>query len=345
MSQTNLTPCSVLFDFLKKNAKMSYMQTASLILSDKSNNSNQSPLRRSKDRSWLSRYIVHAPVEAIHRGYFSDFGKSALRVIAQIRASNKTKLDSKELLDLICDEACKDMLRALSIYNDNAIAYQNLLDRLSLASSFTLDERTEIAMVLFITAACTASVSEAIDEAMNFARNIRDADIATPLITPSLQVVMENRSKKIPADSVSLGLMRVIDGYMVGSPSWIGETQIDSNHDAGFEEDGEGDCGSESIFKIGSLAVGSNSLSDVEPDVSGVHLEIVQRDGKWLARDRRSKNGSILIDGSTHETKIMAPPECDREPDYEFKEFEINPGDELVLGADTRFVVITGLSR
>ena len=340
MSNAKITPCSVFFDTLKKKAGISYKETAFLILSNKSLSNNLSPYSRAEDRTWLSRYVVHAPIEAIHEGYFADFDKSALRVIARLKSSKK-KMDNNQILEMIGGKTAEAMMSALKVHNDDVSTYGNVLERLSFENYFTLSERTEIAMVLFLTAACTASVKESVEYAMNFAHSIRGADVATPLITPNSQAMMQETHRKEIQDCSTLGLIRVIDNFIMGSPHWMIADAVESDGDRSASDKGEGN--DPIVYEIGSLATGKNSISDVAADVSGTHLRIWNDDGHWYAKDCDSRNGSSLIDGASRESIVLAPPKKERKGDFEFIEAEIHPGDEIILGTDTHFMVVAGI--
>ena len=347
MATSNKTPCTVFFDTWKKHAGMSYKETASLILSTKSQPGTMSPASRAEDRTWLSRYIVHAPVDAIHEGYFAPFDSSALKVIARIKSSKRSSLASSEaILGLLCGPAGEEMMAALRPYNDDAATYGNMLVRLKAEKTFTVNERTEIAMVLFLAAACTASVEKAVDAAIKFAKFIHGSDVGTPLITPDSQTAMQETRREKVEEAAVLGLVRVVDGYVMGAPHWLDDGKGESAARDTDSEDGsrsDGDNGEVPITVIGSLATGARSISDVAPDVSAMHLLIWPESGHWYVQDCESKGGSALVDGATHEARVLAPPKKERPADFEFPTMEVRPGDELVLGADTRFIVIAGV--
>lgn len=334
MTSSNKTPCTVFFDTLKKYAGLSYKETASLILSTKSQPGTMSPASRAEDRTWLSRYIVHAPVDAIHEGYFAPFDNGALKVIARIKSSKKGSLaSSKSILGLLCGTAGDEMMEALKPYNGDVATYGNMLSRLETEKEFTVNERTEIAMVLFLAAACTASVEKAVDAAIGFAKFIHGSDVGTPLITPDSHAAMRESHREEIREAAVLGLVRVVDGYVMGAPHWLD----------GAQGQADPDNGEPPITVIGSLATGARSISDVAPDVSAMHMLIWPEGDKWYVQDCESKGGSAIVDGATHERRELAPPKKDRPADFEFPKVEVRPGDELALGADTHFIVIAGV--
>ena len=61
----NPTPCGALFDVMKKHASISYKELAGLILSNRPLSDGRSPISRVGDRTWISRFIVHAPAGSL----------------------------------------------------------------------------------------------------------------------------------------------------------------------------------------------------------------------------------------------------------------------------------------
>lgn len=57
------TPCAVLFDVFKRQARMSHSDLAESILSTAMLPDGRSVVAHAHDRSWLSRNVVHAPVD------------------------------------------------------------------------------------------------------------------------------------------------------------------------------------------------------------------------------------------------------------------------------------------
>lgn len=61
-SQTELTPCGAMFDIFKRAARLSHIELCGLVLSSRPLADGRSPQSRAADRSWVSRFIVRAPV-------------------------------------------------------------------------------------------------------------------------------------------------------------------------------------------------------------------------------------------------------------------------------------------
>lgn len=325
MGKTAMTPAGVLFSTMKRQCGISYKQLAACILSNQPLTGGVSPASRADDRTWVSRYIVHAPVETLQEAYFADFGKSALRILSRLKSSKKRPLGNQEVLDLINGPEGRAMEDALAACGQDVSLYRNMLVRLSDERQFTLAERAEIAMVLFVAAGCSANVREATAYAMDFAQEIHGSGVATPLVTPNSSEERRMRMRAQLDERATLGLLRVVDGLVVGTPHWL-----------------NGEEGRKTT--IGTLALEEGSITDVAEDVSAHHAALWRDEatGEWLVEGLGSKHGSLLVDGATRETKVVEPPKAERGA-WSGQPVPLHPGDELLLGADTRFVVIAGV--
>lgn len=108
-----LTPCGALFETMKRYGGISHKDLARLVLSGRPLADGKSPLSRSDDRTWVSRFIVHAPVGSLQDRYFSDWGVAALRVCARLRSSEGKKLSARGVLDVITGPGGDMMRQAL----------------------------------------------------------------------------------------------------------------------------------------------------------------------------------------------------------------------------------------
>lgn len=312
------TPCAVLFDILKKHGGISNKELASLILSGRPLSDGRSPVSRVGDRTWVSRFIVHAPIGSLQERYFCDFGVSALRIVARLKSREGRTLSSDDVFDLIAGEPGRCMQNALVACHQDATVYRNMLDRLSEESGYTVDERAEIAMVLFVAAGCSGNVRKAVECTLDFSQS---AYGRRPVTSPSVSSECAGASSQ--GSGLCLGLLRVMDGYVVGSPYWL-----DSS--AGPVE-------------IGAFASDGNSISSVGPDVSARHVRIWQdEEGSWFAEGLGSSNGTVLVNGASGEPVVVEPPRVEQDG-FVSKPVAIRPGDELVLAKSTKFLVIEGV--
>lgn len=324
------TPCAALFDMMKRYGKISYKELAALILSGNPLSDGVSPVSRVNDRAWLSRYVVNAPVGNVHRSYFAEFSSAALRVVARLKANKRNPLTSEQILDIVVGERGQEMIDALSACHQDVSLYRNVLERLAHESGFTETERAEMAVVLLVTAGCTADVRAAASQVLQFSKAVHGAGMATPLVTPNVQNALaksDSTDKTIARDQViqpALVLMRVVDGYITGTPHWV------KRDAAGVE--------------IGSLTLAEDAITDVGSDVSGRHLLIRYEDGRWCARGLGSKHGTVLISGSDHSERTVEPPREERADGEEAVDVPIRPGDELLLASNTRFMIMEGIT-
>ena len=104
---TELTPCGALFETMKRYGGISHKDLARLVLSGRPLADGKSPLSRCDDRTWVSRFIVHAPVGSLQDRYFCDWGVAALRVSARLRSRDGKGLSAEESLSLVTDQAVR----------------------------------------------------------------------------------------------------------------------------------------------------------------------------------------------------------------------------------------------
>lgn len=318
------TPCAALFDMMKRYGGISGKELASLILSGRPLPDGRSPMSRIDDRAWLSRYIVHAPVGTVQEHYFSDFPSASLRVAARLKSKKRNPLNSAQILEMIAGEKGQEMVTALAECHQDVALYRNVLNRLTCESGFTMTERAEMALVLLMTAGCTANVQRAVSQVMEFAKAVHGTGMATPLVTPTFPDAQVDVHKGESVPQTTLGLMRIVDGYVAGSPFWLDPTE------AGVE--------------IGALTLGSNAITEVAPDVSSKHLRIWRdASGEWFAQGLGSTHGTVLISGVDHAQCVIEPPRSERTSNESSEPVAIHPGDEIIMASNTRFLVLEGI--
>ena len=183
MANNNPTPCGALFDVMKKRAGISYKELASLILSNRPLSDGRSPVSRVGDRTWISRFIVHAPAGSLQERYFCDYGVAALRVMARLRSRSNRCMQGSDVLIMLRDQGIPEMASALSRIGEDASVLRNVFDRLVCGSGYSEDERADVAMVLFIAAGCMASARKAAAYALEYAQTAHGGRLAaTPAV-------------------------------------------------------------------------------------------------------------------------------------------------------------------
>lgn len=325
MAKTSSTPLGAMFSILKRYGGISYKELATLILSEKPLAGGVSPASRVNDRTWVSRYLVHAPAEAVRSEYFVSYEKCAMRIIARLKKRTGNTLGNREIMEMVAGTPGQEMVAALQNAGQDATPYLNMLARLDKEGGFRAEERMEIAMVLFVAVALSANVAEATAYALDFTSEIHGASMATPLVTPNSEDAdIEGLRERIDGQMTTLGLLRVVESYVMGSPHWL---------DAELAEE----------FEVGAFATGPDAITDVENDVSGHHARIWHDGaGAWFVEGSGSKNGTVLVSGVDRSEVIVEPPADEREG-WESVPVALKPGDELVFGKNTHYVVIAGV--
>lgn len=142
-SQVELTPCGAMFDIFKRAAHLSHIELCGLVLSSRPLADGRSPQSRAADRSWVSRFIVRAPVGTLQHRYFAEYGTSAARIMSQLALRQRNPMDSTAVINMVCGPAGEPMVRALEECHQDTNLYRNALDRLSQAAELMPAERAE----------------------------------------------------------------------------------------------------------------------------------------------------------------------------------------------------------
>ena len=110
-SQVELTPCGAMFDIFKRAAHLSHIELCGLVLSSRPLADGRSPQSRAADRSWVSRFIVRAPVGTLQQRYFAEYGTSAARIMSQLALRQRNPMDSTAVINMVCGPAGEPMVR------------------------------------------------------------------------------------------------------------------------------------------------------------------------------------------------------------------------------------------
>lgn len=313
------TPCGVLFDAMKRFGGVSHKELSRLILSGRPLTDGKSPLSRSDDRTWVSRFIVHAPVGSLQERYFCDWGVGALRICARLRSNEGRNLSPEAVLDLVYRQTAEPMREALSACSQNVTLYDNTMECVAHGAGFTVEERAELAMVMFVAVACCANVKRAVAYLNEYVRSIHGGR----LVTVSASVGDTSAAAPL-VQARALGVLRVMDGLVAGDIHWA------QPETAGLE--------------IGALALGDNDVTNVGPGVSSHHVRLFCNDeGVWQVQDLGSREGTVLVSGVDRSETVIA--EAGRKFAEPSEPFEVRPGDELILAGTTRYLLIEGIAE
>lgn len=198
-----------------------------------------------------------------------------------------------------------------------------MMERIACEGSLTADERAEVALVLLVTAACTADVRRAVAEAREFSEKMHGGGLATPPLAPMSQGAAREAVTAGADDRPRwLGLLRIVDGIVAGAPQWVEPTATGA--------------------EVGALALTEGAVSEVGPDVSGRHARLWRDDaGAWWVQGCDSRHGTVLVNGLTGEETVVEPPRGQRDG-WQASPAPVAPGDQLRLAASTTFLLIEG---
>lgn len=239
-----------MFDIFKRAAHLSHIELCGLVLSSRPLADGRSPQSRAADRSWVSRFIVRAPVGTLQQRYFAEYGTSAARIMSQLALRQRNPMDSTAVINMVCGPAGEPMVRALEECHQDTNLYRNALDRLSQAAELMPAERAEAVLVLFVAVGCSADVRSSVNFAIDYAHATCGGGTSTPR---SLGMSM-TAGERDPAPAHPLGLLRIQNSFVVSAPRWIQP--------------------SEQGVEIGALATGEGDITDVGDDVSARHAHI-----------------------------------------------------------------------
>ncbi|MFR3878315.1 MAG: hypothetical protein ACLTYW_09400 [Collinsella sp.] len=124
-SQAELTPCGAMFDIFKRAAHLSHIELCGLVLSSRPLADGRSPQSRAADRSWVSRFIVRAPVGTLQERYFADYGTSAARIMSQLALRRRNPMDAAAVTNMVCGPTGEPMVRALEECHRDTNLYRN----------------------------------------------------------------------------------------------------------------------------------------------------------------------------------------------------------------------------
>ena len=158
----------------------SHIELCGLVLSSRPLVDGRSPQSRAADRSWVSRFIVRAPVGTLQQRYFAEYGTSAARIMSQLALRQRNPMDSTAVINMVCGPAGEPMVRALEECHQDTNLYRNALDRLSRAAELMPAERAEAVLVLFVAVGCSADVRSSVNYAIDYAHATCGGGTSTP---------------------------------------------------------------------------------------------------------------------------------------------------------------------
>lgn len=298
------TPIEALYALFKNDFGITHRTLSQIILSDRPFRNGISPQQMAVNTSWLSRSVVHAPMDSLQSRYFADFTSSAQRVHSLLLQSGHTDAQISATI-----AGSPLMPNALPRTDQSRFVYQNAVSRLSALPTGIESVRARTIVMLVITTGCTGNVADAIDRASSYLyADGRYVGRLTP--SPTALGEPDQPLAKKPRDPERIALIRLIDGNVASNPYPVEPDEIG--------------------ITIGSLALGERAIADVDPDVSAEHARVYRKEDHWYACDLDSKNCTHLLPSASEVEKAL-------EPEIPA---QIEPGDRLLLASSTVFVVV-----
>ena len=314
-SSTHPSPCFVVFDFLKREAGVNYKDFAMHLFNKEARLGKVPLLTRLEDKTFMSRQVVRLAPGDMSVGMFDDFASTATFAWNALKGASGNSAYNK-----LIDVAVPQMVDSLRAFELKDKSFMNVVVTVANMPQLTEGAKGSLIMLLFITAGCTGDVSFSIDKTIE-QMNAQGATMRTA----QSQETADFEPVEVKPDDFGLTLFRIKNGVMV-TP--------------GFDLF-DGDEGNE----IGLLPEGSHVFADVEKTVSRRHLKVWKADdGRWLVKGLNSKNGTVKLDAGTMKEVVVELPRnvaCG----VASPEVEIAPGDHLILGQDTEFIVCKTLSN
>lgn len=174
-------------------------------------------------------------------------------------------------------------------------------------------DKAVLLVMMFLTTGCLADPEIAARTTHSFMEKKLSFTFST--LRPTL--ARPKHTTKSAGRPIKLGLIR-IDNEVACSPIYPLST-------------------SEEGTTIGLFATGSNSINDVDIDVSRKHLRIFEDGSAWYAQGLGSTNGTTLISGADKSITEIEPQGSAKKVPPSVK---ISHGDTLCLGKTTRFLVL-----
>ena len=321
------TPCFVVFDFLKQEANLTYKDFALHLFNKQAKYGKVLLADRLEDKTFLSRQVVRLMPKEMSPSMFADFATTATFAWNELKAASAAREASEDekvraAYERLIDVAVPKMTDALRAFGLKGNSFMNVVITVSNMANLKINTKGFLVTLLFIVAGCVGDVSLAIDIVLE-RMNMQGAEMRTAQIEDA--ETADLGTIKVDDANYGLALFRIKNGVMV-TP--------------GFELF-EGEEGTE----VGLLPKGLHVIADVENTVSRRHLKIWKtEDDKWIAQGLGSKNGTVKIDATTKCRVVIENPRVGaaRQPN---PPVEIKPGDHLILGQDTEFIVCRTMGR
>ena len=225
----------------------------------------------------------HATPSQVHPEFFGDFHQSAQTITSKIVSNLAKPCAYHEVIEHYGGVAAKEMGALLRHYSLDGNLYANAIRRINASPMSETSDKAVLLVMMFLTTGCLADPEIAARTTHSFMEKKLSFTFST--LQPTL--AQPKQTTKSADSPIKLGLIR-IDNEVACSPIYPLST-------------------SEEGTTIGLLATGSNSINDVDIDVSRKHLRIFEDGSAWYAQGLGSTNGTTLISGADKSITEIEP--------------------------------------
>ena len=156
------TPRSVMFDDLRKFGGITNRDTAWMLLRSTPMAGGKAPRDRVDERTFLSREVVHAPVERPRPELFADITQTAQNFTARLISNlGGSEMARAMVAEHYSGEAADAMRESLSVYGLDDRIYRNACDRIAAPGTTAADCALPL-VTLFVACGCLCDPQAAV---------------------------------------------------------------------------------------------------------------------------------------------------------------------------------------
>lgn len=156
------TPRSVMFDDLRKFGGITNRDTAWMLLRSTPMAGGKAPRDRVDERTFLSREVVHAPVERPRPELFADITQTAQNITARLISNlGGSEMARAMVAEHYSGEAADAMRESLSAYGLDDRIYRNACDRIAAPGTTAADCALPL-VTLFVACGCLCDPQAAV---------------------------------------------------------------------------------------------------------------------------------------------------------------------------------------
>lgn len=166
------TPRSVMFNDLRKFGGITNRDTAWMLLRSTPMAGGKAPRDRVDERTFLSREVVHAPVERPRPELFADITQTAQNITARLISNlGGSEMARAMVAEHYSGEAADAMRESLSAYGLDDRIYRNACDRIAAPGTTAADCALPL-VTLFVACGCLCDPQAAVEPEVKHAERL-----------------------------------------------------------------------------------------------------------------------------------------------------------------------------